>query len=52
MVLTENFMFLSNWVETVYDCWSHQVDHECTTIVDFHTCWKGGNGHISSFEKK
>ena len=36
-VLTENFMFLSDYVETLYNCWIHQVDHEYTTVFDFHT---------------
>ena len=37
-VLTENVMFLSDYDETVYDCWLHEVDHEYTSIFDSHTC--------------
>ena len=39
---TENFMFLSNYVETLYNCWLCQVDHKCTVTFDFNTC-KGDN---------
>ena len=37
-VLTENFLFFSDKVETLYDFSLPQVDHECTTIFYFHTC--------------
>ena len=42
-VLTENFVLFSDKVETLYDCWLRQVDHEM---------FKGSNGYVSSFEKK
>ena len=32
------FYVLIKWVETLYNRWLCQVDHEYTTIFDFHTC--------------
>ena len=38
-VLTENFTFSSSLVETLCDCWLHQLDHKYTTIFFFpHLC--------------
>ena len=37
-VSSQNFMFLSDEVESLYDCWFHQVDHEYIMILDFRTC--------------
>ena len=43
---TENFMFLSDYVEALLDCWLRRVDHDHVTIL-FFTVFKGDNGHIS-----
>ena len=37
-VLMEHFMFWSDKVQTLYDCWLHQVGQEYTTSFYFCTC--------------
>ena len=50
--LDQNFMFLSDYVETLYDWWLYQVDMNiCTTIFYFHTCSRE-IVDISLYEKK
>ena len=49
-ISSENFMLLSSWFETLYDCWLHQVEHEHTTIFDFCTCSREIIGILPCFQ--
>ena len=50
--LIENFIFLSDQIETLHNCWLRQVDHGYTTIFHYLAhVFKRDNWHFSSFDK-